>query len=156
VAAIRIVLGVAVIAAALLRGLGGDPAALAAGAGALVLTVIALGQRSRPGAADLSDALPVPADARFDPAWVGILLACIPSTVGVSLMAVLSLVFSPTLGALLGGVLLALGGLAAVSWAQLELRERGEGVSYWVGRGLRPRLFSGPPASSGSPELRAG
>ncbi len=147
VAAIRIALGVVFVVVALLRGLDGGPAALAAIAGALVLTMIALGQRSRAGTADLGDALPVPAEARFDPGWVGILLACIPSTVGVSGMAVLALVFSPALGAVLGGVLLALGALAAVSWAQLQLRERREHVHYWVERGPHPRVFKTPRAS---------
>jgi Na+/H+ antiporter NhaD/arsenite permease-like protein len=141
VAAIRLALGIAFVVASTLRGLDGGPAAVAAIAGALVLTLIALGQSGRAQGADPADALPVPADARFDPGWVGVLLACIPSTVGVSAMAVLALVFSPALGAVLGGVLLALGALAAVSWAQLEVRERREQARYWVERGPRPRLF---------------
>jgi hypothetical protein len=141
VAAIRLALGIAFVVASTLRGLDGGPAVVAAMAGALLLTMIALGQRSRAVSADLGDALPIPVDARFDPGWVGILLACIPSTVGVSAMAVLALAFSPALCAVLGGVLLALGGVAAVSWAQLELRERREDVRYWVECGPRPRVF---------------
>ena len=144
VAAIRFALGIAFIVASTLSSLDGGPAVVAAIAGALLLTMIALGQRSRAVSADLGDALPIPVDARFDPGWVEILLACIPSTVGVSAMAALALAFSPALCAVLGGVLLALGGLAAVSWAQLEVRERREDVRYWVERGPRPRLFSAP------------
>lgn len=144
VAAIRLALGIGFVVASILRGLDGGPALVAAIAGALVLTLIGLGQRSRTGAADLGDALPVPPEARFDAGWVGILLACIPSTVGVSAMAVFALVFSPALCAVLGGVLLALGVLAAVFWAQLEARERREDRRYWVERGPRPRVYVVP------------
>jgi hypothetical protein len=141
VAAIRLALGVAFVVAATLRGLDGGPTAISAIAGALVLTMIALGQRSRAGAADLGDALPVPADARFDPGWIGVLLACIPSTIGVSVLAVLALVFSAALGAVLAGVLIALGVLAVVSWIQVTARERQDRARYWVERGPSPRLF---------------
>jgi hypothetical protein len=90
---------------------------------------------------DLGDALPVPTGARFDPGWLGVLQACVPSTVGVAAMAVVALVVTTALAALLGGVLLALGGLAAVAWMQLAARERGERRRYWVERGPRPRVF---------------
>ena len=69
------------------------------------------------------------------------LLACVPSTVGVAAMTGVALVFAPALAAVLGGVLLALGGLAAVAWVQLAARERGERRRYWVERGPRPRVF---------------
>jgi hypothetical protein len=138
---VRIALGVAVIGGSVARGLGGGPAVLAAAGGALVLALIALGQRSRAGTAGFTDAVPVPAGAQFDPAWAGVLLACIPSTVGVTVMAAVALVFSAALAALLGGVLLALGGLAVVFWTQLAARERRERARYWVERGPQPRLF---------------
>jgi hypothetical protein len=143
VAAIRLVLGVGFVAGSIARGLDRGPALLAAAVGAIVLTMIALGPRGRTGSGALEDALPVPPAARFDPAWLGVLLACVPSTVGVAAMAVVALVFSTALAALLGGVLLALGGLAAVAWSQLSARERGEGRRYWVERGPSPRVFVG-------------
>jgi hypothetical protein len=158
VALVRLVLGVAFIVGATLRGLGGGPAVLAALGGALVLAVIVLGQRGRAGAAGLGDALPVPPDARFDPGWIGILLACVPSTAGVSVMAVVALAVSPALAAVLGGVLIALGVLAAVFWAQLSARERREKTRYWIERGPRPRVFSvprGARSTGGRPEPRA-
>src|SRR6478736_4103160 len=102
---------------------------------------IALGPRGRTRVDDLGDALPVPTGARFDPGWLGVLQACVPSTVGVAAMAVVALVVTTALAALLGGVLLALGGLAAVAWMQLAARERGERRRYWVERGPRPRVF---------------
>jgi hypothetical protein len=123
------------------RGLDRGPALLATVVGAVVLTMIALGPRGRTRRDDLDDALPVPPGAGFDPIWLGVLLACVPSTVGVAAMAVVALALTPALAALLGGVLLALGGLAAVAWAQLSARERGERRRYWVERGPRPRVF---------------
>ena len=138
---VRLVLGAAFIVGAILRGLGSGPAVLAAVGGALVLGVIVLGQRGRAGGGVFDDAVPVPPDARFDPGWIGVLLACIPSTAGVSVMAVVALVVSPALASVLGGVLLALGTLAAVFWAELAARERREEASYWIERGPRPRLF---------------
>jgi Na+/H+ antiporter NhaD/arsenite permease-like protein len=141
VAAIRLLLGVGFVAGSVARGLDRGPALLAAFAGALVLVLIALDPRGRTRESDLGDALPVPQDARFDPGWLGVLQACVPSTVGVAAMAVVAIVFSPALAAVLGGVLLALGGLAAVAWVQLAARERGERRRYWVERGPRPRVF---------------
>jgi len=141
VAAIRLLLGVGFVAGSAARGLDRGPALLAAFAGALVLVMIALGPRGRTHESDLGDALPVPSDARFDPGWLGVLQACVPSTVGVAAMASVAVVFSPALAAVLGGVLLALGGLAAVAWVQLAAREREERRRYWVERGPRPRVF---------------
>ena len=141
VAAIRLMLGVAFVAGSVPRGLHGGPAVIAAMGGALLLTTIALGQRGRAAPTDFGQALSVPPGARFDPGWLGVLLACIPSTVGVTAMAVLALVLSPALAAVLGGVLIALGVLAAVFWLQLAARERHERRRYWIERGPRPRLF---------------
>jgi hypothetical protein len=138
VGTVRLALGVAFVAGSAIRGLDRGLALIAALAGALVLAMIALGQRGRSGPAE---AIQVPADARFDPGWLGVLLACIPSTVGVTVLAAVSLVFSAALAAVLGGVLIALGVFAAVAWVQLAWRERREGTRYWVERGPRPRLF---------------
>jgi Na+/H+ antiporter NhaD/arsenite permease-like protein len=141
VAAIRLLLGIGFVAGSIARGLDRGPALLAAVVGAVVLAMIALGPRGRTRVDDLGDALPVPTGARFDPGWLGVLQACVPSTVGVAAMAVVALVVTTALAALLGGVLLALGGLAAVAWMQLAARERGERRRYWVERGPRPRVF---------------
>ena len=113
VAAIRLLLGVGFVTGSVARGLDRGPALLAAIAGALVLVMIALGPRGRTRESDLGDALPVPPDARFDPRWLGVLQACVPSTVGVAAMAAVAVVFAPALAAVLGGVLLAHGWLGA-------------------------------------------
>ena len=141
VAAIRLLLGAGFVTGSVARGLDRGPALLAAFAGALVLVMIAVGPRGRTRESDLGDALQVPPDARFDPRWLGVLQACVPSTVGVAAMAGVAVVFAPALAAVLGGVLLALGGLAAVAWVQLAARERWERRRYWVERGPRPRVF---------------
>jgi hypothetical protein len=159
VAVVRLVLGLAFVVSATLRGLDGGPAATAALGGALVLVVIVLGRRGgRTGAAGFDEALPVPPSAGFDPGWLGVLLACIPSTAGVSAMAGIALVVSPALAAVLGGVLIALGVLAAVYWLQLADRQRREGTRYWIERGPRPRLFtvpSGDRSSAGTSSAQA-
>jgi hypothetical protein len=136
VAVIRLALGVGFVAGALVRGLDRGPALLAAVVGAVVLVIIALGPRGRDRRDDLGGALPVPAGARFDPAWLGVLQACVPSTVGVAAMAGVGLIFSTALASLL-----ALGGLASVAWAHLSARERGERRRYWIERGPSPRVF---------------
>ena len=141
VAVIRLALGVGFVAGALVRGLDRGPALLAAVVGAVVLVMIALGPRGRDRRDELGGALPVPAGARFDAAWLGVLQACVPSTVGVAAMAGVGLIFSTALASLLGGVLLALGGLASVAWAHLSARERGERRRYWIERGPSPRVF---------------
>jgi hypothetical protein len=143
VAVIRLVLGVGFVAGSVARGLDRAPALLAAVVGAVVLVMIALGPRGRARADGLAGALPVPPDAYFDPGWLGVLQACVPSTAGLAALAVAALVFSSALAALLGGVLLALSGLAAVAWMQLAARERGERRRYWVERGPQPRVFVG-------------
>jgi hypothetical protein len=55
----------------------------------------------------------LPADATVAPAWIHVVHAALPSTVGVSILAALTLAFQPTLSALLAGLLAGLG-LAAL------------------------------------------
>lgn len=144
VAAIRLVLGAATIGACLARGVGARPALLGAVIGAVVLTMIALGQSSRAGLRGEPEWRPVPAEASYDPAWMAALLACIPSTLGVAVMTFVALAASPPLAAILAGVLLALGALAVVSGLEIVARERREGVRLWLGRGPKPaRYLSG-------------
>lgn len=51
----------------------------------------------------------LPADVGVAPAWLHIVHAALPSTVGVSVLATLALAFNPTLTALLAGMLAGLG-----------------------------------------------
>ncbi len=56
----------------------------------------------------------LPADARVAPAWLHAVHAALPSTVGLSVLAAITLAFQPTLTALLAGVLAGLGLAAAL------------------------------------------
>lgn len=55
---------------------------------------------------------PLPAAARVAPAWLHAFHAALPSTVGVSALAAVTLAFRPALTALLGGILAGLGAAA--------------------------------------------
>jgi uncharacterized membrane-anchored protein YitT (DUF2179 family) len=66
--------------------------------------------RFRPTSAEPAE---LPADARVAPAWLHVVHASLPSTVGVSILAAVTLPFNQTLTALLAGILAGLG-LAAL------------------------------------------
>ena len=74
----------------------------------------------------------LPADASVAPAWLHALHAALPSTVGVSVLAAVTLPFQPTLAALLAGILAGLGLAAAfrayASDAALYVYPRGGGL----------------------------
>jgi hypothetical protein len=112
VAPLRLVLSVVWLAAA--RAVGGAPTstlvAFAAGAFAMAFLV-----PNDPRARFRRRAEPaeLPADANVAPAWLHAVHAALPSTVGVSVLAAITLAFKPTLTALLGGILAGLG-LAAL------------------------------------------
>jgi tetrahydromethanopterin S-methyltransferase subunit E len=141
VAAVRLALGAAGVAIALARGLDPLPAFAAAVLGGLVFAVIALGQSSRAGLRHRAEAQLVPSDALFDPAWMTALQACIPSTLGVGVLTIAALVFSPPLAAVLAGVLISMGLLALVSGVEVVALERREHVRYWLERGSLLRRF---------------
>src|SRR4051794_6806332 len=103
--------------------------------------MIAFGQAGRANRLGEQEWLPVPPGARYDPAWVAALLACVPSTVGVAAMIAVALVASPALAGILAGVLLALGLLAVLSGLEIVARERRDGVRLWLGRGPRPARY---------------
>ena len=54
----------------------------------------------------------LPADATVAPAWRHVLHAAVPSTIGVSVLAALTLLFQPALTALLAGLLTGMGVVA--------------------------------------------
>jgi hypothetical protein len=64
----------------------------------------------------------LPPDASVAPAWLHVVHASLPSTVGVSVLAAVSLVFQPTLTALLAGVLAGLGVAALVAAYGMDSR----------------------------------
>ena len=118
VAPIRVLLGIVWIAAAIPAGAGRGPALLAAASSAVIIVFVAFNDpRSRfRGEVQIE---PMPVDAHvaswFEQAW----RATLPSTVGVSVLAAVSLYPQPILSAFLGGVSVGLGA-AGVLGAALQ------------------------------------
>jgi hypothetical protein len=113
---LRLVLGAAWLGAA--RATGGAPGStlLAFAAGAFVLAFLIPNDpraRFRHVPAEPGE---LPADASVAPAWLHAVHAAFPSTVGVSVLAAVTLAFNPALTALLAGILAGLG-VAALLYA---------------------------------------
>lgn len=108
VAPVRLVLGVVWLAAALVDGAAGTSALLAFATGGLAL-VFLLFNDPRSRFQRIPQAQPLPAEAVVAPAWRHALDAAFPSTVGVSVLAAISLAFEAVLTAFLGGVVVGLG-----------------------------------------------
>jgi hypothetical protein len=115
IAPLRLALGGAWLAAARAVGGSSHAALLAFAAGAVVIAFLvpndprARFRRARGEPAEL------PADASVAPTWLHALHAALPSTVGVSVLAAVTLAFQPTLTALLAGILAGLGLAALLS-----------------------------------------
>lgn len=114
VAPLRLVLSIVFLAAA--RAAGGAVTAtlLAFGAGAFAMAFLVPNDprsRFRRGPRKPAE---LPADATVAPAWLHAFHAALPSTVGVSVLAAVTLLFQPTLTALLAGILAGLGLVAAL------------------------------------------
>jgi uncharacterized membrane-anchored protein YitT (DUF2179 family) len=113
VAPLRLVLGILFLVAA--RTVGGASGAIlvAFAVGAFAMAFLVPNDpraRFRQGPGKLAD---LPPDAVVAPAWLHALHAALPSTVGVSILAAITLTFAPTLAALLAGILVGLGLAAA-------------------------------------------
>ena len=128
VAPLRLALSVVWLVAAWAAGAPGGSAYLAFVAGVFAsMLLVTNDPRARfRGAGGPPE--PLPADARVAPAWAHAVHAALPSTVGVSVIAAVSLAFKPTLAALFAGILAGLGGAALL-------------VLF---RGLDPRLYIEP------------
>jgi hypothetical protein len=107
------VLSIVFLAAARAAGgaTGATLIAFAAGAFAMAFLVPNDPRARFRGARSEPEALP--ADASVAPAWLHALHAALPSTFGVSVLAAVTLLFQPTLSALLAGILAGLGLVAA-------------------------------------------
>jgi hypothetical protein len=116
VAPLRLVLSIAWLAAARAAGATGGSSLIAFAGGAFVTTFLVANDpraRFRRGSAGPAQ---LPEDASVAPAWLHLAHAALPSTVGVSILAAITLAFRPTLTALLAGILAGLG-LAALMTA---------------------------------------
>jgi hypothetical protein len=109
VAPLRLVLSVVGLVAARAAGAPGGQAFLAFVAGAFAaMFLVTNDPRARFRGAP-STPEPLPADARVAPAWLHGLHAALPSTVGVTILAAVTLAFKPTLAAFLAGILAGFG-----------------------------------------------
>ncbi|MBA3842454.1 MAG: hypothetical protein H0X39_07510 [Actinobacteria bacterium] len=120
VAPIRLLLGLLAAGAAVLAGAAGRSAVLAFVVGALGITFVIFNDpRARFLQRDV-EPLPLPAGVEVAPGWRQALAATFPSTVGVSVLAIVALFTKPTLAALLGGVCAGLGLAALISLARTD------------------------------------
>jgi hypothetical protein len=93
--------------------------------------------------------VPVPDDARFAGRWEAALSACLPSTVGMTVLSLAALNFQPTLAALIAGGIAGLGLAGLVSGLRLAAQERDERIELYVAGGSRfvyERGLESPPA----------
>jgi hypothetical protein len=102
---VRLVLSAVLLVAA--RAAGGSAGAtlITFAAGAFVLAFLVPNDPRARFRGTPTKPEPLPADAVVAPAWLHVVHAALPSTVGVSVLAAVALAFNPTLAALLAGVL---------------------------------------------------
>ena len=115
IAPVRIVLGVVWLVVARLAGAAPGPALIAFVIGTFVTAFFAYADPRARLLRGGGEPAPAPPGATLAPRWRQLLAASLPSTVGVSVLAAISLAPSPTLTALLGGVSTGLGVAAAIS-----------------------------------------
>jgi len=120
VAPIRLALGGALLGAARIGGAGNGPALLAFVVGVFgIVFVIFNDPRARLLRREV-EPLEWPADARVAPLWRQALAATLPSTVGVTALALVAVAFRPVLAALLAGVCAGLGVAAVISLGRID------------------------------------
>jgi hypothetical protein len=143
IAPIRLLLGAAVLVAAIVAGAGGRPALIGFAAGAAFLAFTVLSDRRSLLFADRERPGPLPVGAVHEPWWRTALDASIPSTIGVTVLAAIALATQhQVLAAILGGALAGMGIAAAIAGANLRLWERREGAClYLEGGGARRRFL---------------
>jgi hypothetical protein len=141
---LRLALGVAVLIGALAEGAVGASALAAFALGAAFAAfAIAGDRRALLVRRDPPESLPD--DARLAPAWRAALDAAMPSTVGVAVLAVISLAIGQeVLAALLGGAEAGMGLAGAIALVQLVQWERAQGARLMVEIGPRGRLWVSP------------
>ena len=135
----RLGLGVFELVLALAVGNRARAALLAFALGALAATVFLASDR-RFASRALDEPAALPADAEIVPPLRAALYGLVPSTVGASALALVSLAFEPVLAALLAGVVAGMGIASSASLYSVEAAERRGGVRLYAERG-RGRLF---------------
>ena len=144
IAVVRLTLAVAGLGASIARGIQGGAAigVFALGALLLLLSVYGGGRRQR-SALKFQNSGPVPPDARLEGWARSLAIAAYPSTIGLTVLAVLALWPQPILTALLAGILGGLGVMSLIGLARLSSWERERGVRIFV-QPKTDRVFETP------------
>ena len=124
IAALRGVLALAGLGAAIARGVHTGPALGLLGFGAaLVLLSIYGGDRPARSAAKFANPEPAPADAHMQGRWRGLAEAAYPSTIGLTVLTAIALWPEPLLAAFLAGILAGLAVMSLVGFLRLTALE---------------------------------
>ena len=122
VAPLRLALSLVWLAAASAAGASGRTALLAFGAGTFGMAFL-VSNDPRSHFRQVSDEpAELPSEASVAPAWVHAFHAALPSTVGVSILAAITLAFQPTLSALLAGLLAGMSLVAGLTAYRIDAR----------------------------------
>jgi len=125
IAALRGLLALAGVGAAIARGVDPGPAVgLVAFGAALVLLSIYGGGRPARSRAKFANPEPAPEQARMQGRWHGLAEAAYPSTIGLTGLTAIALVLQPPLAAFLAGILAGLAVMSLVGYTRLALLER--------------------------------
>jgi hypothetical protein len=133
ITALRLALATAGTVAAVARGVDRGPAVglVAFGAGLVLFSVYAGGRPQR-AARRFGDAQPAPDDFRVESRLRSLAAAAYPSTIGLTVLTLVSLWPQPPLAAVLAGILAGLGVMAVVGAARLSAWERARGTRFFV------------------------
>lgn len=117
---IRLALGLLLLLAARLAGAPRSGSLLAFVSGTVVITFLLFNDPRTRFLPARGEPVPLPAGAEVAPVWRQALAATLPSTAGLTVLALITLVPQPTLTALLAGVCAGLGVAAALALPRLD------------------------------------
>jgi len=141
----RLVLSLLLLAAALLAGVRTGRALGGFALGAAFLAFAARIDRRALLLGRDRAAVPMPPEARSDPWWRVAAEGMLPSTAGLSAMAIVALATGNLLlGAILAGSVAGLGIAAALAWVEIAALESREHARFFVEVGRGRRVFAVP------------
>jgi hypothetical protein len=138
--AVRLSLGASALAGAFLAGVERAPGVAGFAFGAGTTTFMLLSDR-RSLLLDWPTPEPIPSDAEHERWHRYVAAGLFPSTIGVGMLAIVSLGFDPVLSAVLAGVLAGMGAAGAVGSLQIFASERRDGLRLFAEGRKGNRLF---------------
>jgi hypothetical protein len=145
IAALRLTLAAAGLAASIAFGVQRGAAAALFACGALVvLLAVYGGDRRRRSALRFEDTAPMPADARLETRVRALARAAFPSTIGLTVLIAIALWPQPGLAALLAGILGGLGGMSVAGALRLGAWERERRARILIETGRAERIYEAP------------